>query len=80
MPKVRAFDPWVVVLAALIPLAGCSPIQLRSGNGPLGEGPPGGVLVTVRNGHVADMRIYLLRGSTRIPLGSAGAAERKSVV
>ena len=41
-------------------------------------GDPGGVLLTVTNSHVQDMRIYLLRGTTRIPLGSVSTGERRT--
>ena len=78
MPKVRSVDPRVFVLAALIPLVGCSPIQLRPGNGALGGQSPGGVLVTVENHHAQDVRVYLIRGTTLIRLGTLGTLERRT--
>ncbi len=36
-----------------------------------------GLGITVVNDHVMDMRIYLLRGTVPIPVGSVGSAERR---
>ena len=78
MPKVRLIDFRVVVLAASLPLVGCSAIQLRPGTGALDGQPPGGVLVSVENHHVLDVRIYVVRGTTLIPLGTVGTLERRT--
>lgn len=51
--------------------------QLWAG-GP-GDAPtPGGAILTVENQHVQDMRVYLIRGSTPIALGSVGTLERRT--
>ena len=39
--------------------------------------PRRGLEITVVNDNVVDMRIYLLRGSVPIPIGSVGSAERR---
>lgn len=36
-----------------------------------------GITVEVVDDHVQDMRVYLVRGSTPIPLGSVGSGERR---
>jgi len=36
-----------------------------------------GLSITVENDNVLDVRIYLLRGSVPIPIGSVGSAERR---
>lgn len=44
-----------------------------------GDAPaPRGALLTVENQHVQDMRVYLIRGSTPIALGSVGTMERRT--
>ena len=43
------------------------------------DGPaPRGALLTVENQHVQDMRVYLVRGSTPIALGSVSTMERRT--
>jgi hypothetical protein len=39
---------------------------------------PGGALLTIENHHVQDIRVYLIRASTPIPLGSVGTMERRT--
>lgn len=57
----------------------CACTHLQPGTSePLRDPTPGGALLTVENRHVQDMRVYLIRGSTPIPLGSVGTLERRT--
>lgn len=60
-----------------LPLGACTSSQLGA-HKPLDKPTPGGALITVTNGHVQDMRVYLIRGSTPIPLGSVSTLERRT--
>jgi hypothetical protein len=55
----------------------CASSQLEA-HGPSDAPVPGGALVTVENQHVQDMRIYLVRGSVPIALGSVGTMEQRT--
>lgn len=67
----------VLLITWSLPLGACSSSQLGAYQ-PLDGRAPGGVSLIVTNGHVQDMRIYLLRGATRIPLGSLSTGERRA--
>jgi len=68
-----------VMLFSSLPLGACTSSQLGAYK-PLDSPTPGGALITVENHHVLDMRVYLIRGSTPIPLGSVGTLERRTFV
>lgn len=68
-----------LVLTLSLPLGACMSSQLGADR-PLDSPTPGGALVTVENRHVLDMRVYLIRGSTPIPLGSVSTLERRTFV
>lgn len=65
--------------ASCIPPGACSSSQLGP-FGALDTQAPGGLLVTVANQHPSDMRVYLVRGSSEMPLGSLGTLERRTFV
>ena len=74
----RALGRLLALLVILgFPLGACSSSQSGAYK-PLDGQAPGGAVLTVTNGHVQDMRIYLLRGATRIPLGSVSSAEHRT--
>jgi hypothetical protein len=64
------------VVAAASLLSGCVP---PAASDPYRVAPSGAesLMVEVYNDHVMDMRVYLVRGGTPIPLGSVGSAERR---
>ena len=69
----------LTMMILYLPLGACTSSQL----GPerlLDIAPPGGVLITVENQHVQDMRVYLLRGTASISLGSVRTLERRTFV
>jgi len=43
-------------------------------------GPAGSVVLYVSNDHAEDVRLYLLRGSTQIPIGSVGSNSARRFV
>lgn len=69
----------LLVATASLPLGGCSSSKLREG-GFRDTVTPGGALVTVDNQHVLTMRVYLVRGTLPIPLGSVDTLERRTFV
>jgi len=56
--------------AACAPRTAPSPFRTRPANAE-------GVTVEVSDDHVLDMRVYLIRGVTPVPLGSVGSGERR---
>jgi len=64
------------VAAGLILLAGCAGRALES-TLPVEYGDRS-VRLRVTNDHLEDVRVYLVRGSTRVPLGSVGSLDARS--
>lgn len=67
----------VLVTLMTLPLGACSSSQLGP-SGSVDRTTPGGVLVTVDNRHVMDIRVYFVRGPSSMPLGSVRTLERRS--
>lgn len=61
-------------LSFCLSLSGCSAVGYGSKLGrATGGAPAGSVTLHVSNDHAEDVRVYLLRGSTRIPVGTVGS-------
>jgi hypothetical protein len=73
--SIRSIRRFAVHLALLAGSA-CAP---RAAHDPFRPTPTGsgGITVEVVDDHVLDMRVYLVRGVTPIPLGSVGSGERR---
>lgn len=73
-------SPVVATLVILLslPLGACASSQSRAFGSLDDDAPPGGALITVENRHVLDMRVYLVRGSNPLPLGTVGTLERRT--
>ena len=69
----------VSMLIALMsfPLSACTSSHLGAVR-PGGQAAPAGALITVENHNTSAMRVYLLRGTTRVPLGSVDTLERRT--
>ena len=67
-----------ILLTMGLPLGACSSSRLGV-HSPLDvSSAPRGALVTVTNQNPQDVRVYVVRGGSRIPLGSLGTGERRS--
>jgi len=66
----------VLALALLALSAACAPPPAPSPFRPVPTNASG-LTVEVSDDHVLDMRIYLVRGTVPIPLGSVGSGERR---
>lgn len=70
--------PMLFLSTALLPLGACMSSRLGA-HVPRSDVPtPGGILLTVENQHPQDIRVYLIRGETPIPLGSVRTLERRA--
>lgn len=78
-PKTHFARHALAAILLSLPLGACMSSQLGA-HKPLDRPTPGGALVTVQNQNVLDVRVYLIRGSTPIPLGSVGTLERRTFV
>jgi len=69
-------------LALCLSLSACSAVGYRlDARRSVGEmSPKGSVVVLVSNDHAEDVRLYLLRGSTQIPIGSVGSYSARRFV
>lgn len=67
----------LAVIAFSLPLGACTSSQLGAVR-PLDKQASGGALITVENHNTASMRIYILRATSRIPLGSVETLERRT--
>ncbi len=68
----------VVVMAFLLPLGACGPLNTRS---PVLDASRvlGGVDLTLENRHVMDMRVYFVRPGVKVRIATLSTAERKTV-
>lgn len=69
-------------LSILFSLNGCSSVGygLRAGQPVASPAHPGSVTVYVSNDHSADVRVYLVRESTRIKIGTVGSNSARRFV
>ena len=72
----------VACLALCVSLSACSTVGYRMDTArSVGEmGPAGSVVVFVSNDYTEDVRVFLLRGSTPIPIGSVGSFSARRFV
>lgn len=68
----------LVLLATSLPLGACMSSQLGANVPSSDVATPRGILLTVENQHPQDIRVYLIRGETPIPLGSVRTLERRT--
>ena len=69
-------------LALCLSLSACSAVGYRvdTRRSAWDMGPKGSVVVYVSNDHAEDVRLYVLRGSTQIPIGSVGSNSARRFV
>lgn len=67
----------LAVIAFSLPLGACTSSQLGAVR-PLDNQASGGALITVENHNTATMRIYIVRETSRIPLGPVETLERRT--
>lgn len=69
-------------LAVCLSLTACSAVGYRVDTGPSERetGPRGSVVVFVSNDYGEDVRVFVVRGTTRIPIGSVGSYSARRFV
>jgi len=65
------------VVASAATITGCAPTTSLNDLA-IGPAPSQGVTLYVVNRNIEDVRVYLLRGSTPVPVGTVGAMQSRS--
>ena len=65
------------LMLSTLSLGACTSAQ-RGARNPLDAPGPRGAVLTVENQHVMDMRVYLVRGHTRFPVGTVNSMQRQT--